>query len=70
MPNVGAGYVRPSFLALPATPVGPSRFAPILPLPGVPTVVGLQLGVPAGARACFARLDLGSFREFPDGGHS
>jgi hypothetical protein len=61
VPNVGAGNRRALF-GLPAAPRGASAYAAMQPLPRVPGVVGADLASPAGVRACFRRVQLGSFR--------
>ena len=60
MPNAGAGSRRALF-GLPAAPRGASAYAAMQPLPRVPGVVGADLASPAGVRACFRRVQLGSF---------
>ena len=60
---MGHGYPRVSLFGLPARPGTATGYARLLPLPGVPTLIGLRLAVPGGVRACFSSLNVGSFHD-------
>jgi hypothetical protein len=58
--NAGVGYDRKPVALLGAAPGGSGAMIPFDTLPtGVPTLAGVQLGVPKGASACFGSLALG-----------
>ena len=58
--NVGVGYDLNAVALLGAAPAGAGAVMPFDPLPtGVPTLAGVQLGVPKGASACFGSVALG-----------